>query len=300
MFDYKKLIRSRSTRIKILHFFDFIPDSWMLRFQYFIKMGRNLHLKKPQRYTEKLQWYKLYYRNPLMRQCVDKYDVREYVEKCGLKEILNECYGVFDRVEEIDFNKLPNSFVLKDTLGSGGNDIIIVKDKTKLNINETIKRMKEWTDYPYKGKHPGREWVYENKKHRIIVEKNLLQKNITDLPDYKFFCFNGRVFCSYLMQNYTFHHDKGRLGFFDRDFKSLSVYRSDFAPIETQPTKPKNYEQMFQYAETLSKVFPHVRVDFYNIDGQIIFGELTFFMASGYLNFEPDNFDFILGKEFEL
>ena len=106
-------------RIKILRLLNFIPDKQMVRIQYKIKTGRKLNLKNPQRYTEKLQWYKLYYRNPLMLKCADKYDVREYVKNCGLDNILNECYGVYNTPEEIDFNKLPNKFVIKDTLGGG-------------------------------------------------------------------------------------------------------------------------------------------------------------------------------------
>ena len=301
MFDYKKLIKNRTIRMKILHLLDFIPDSLMLKFQYFIQTGNKLNLKNPQRYTEKIQWYKLYYRNPLMKQCVDKYDVRQYVEQCGLKEILNECYGVFDNAEDVDFNKLPNSFVLKDTLGGGGNDIIIVKNKNKLNINETIERMKEWTNYPYKGKHPGREWAYEGKKHRIIVEKYLTDLNQPNgIMDYKFFCFNGKIFCSYLLKN-TESHDMSQLAFFDKDFNALNVYRPSYAkPLISIQEKPLHYDKMLIYAEKLSSKFPAARIDFYNLSGRIIFGEITFFTASGYISFVPDKFDFILGKEFVL
>lgn len=300
MFNYKKIIKSREMRVKILRLFDFIPDAWMLRLQYFIKTGRSLNIRNPQRYTEKIQWYKLYYKDPLMAQCSDKYEVRKYVEECGLGHILNECYGVFEKVEDIDFNKLPNSFVLKDTLGSGGNDIIIVQDKTKADIQAIKKQLQKWLDRPSTGKHSGREWVYENKKHRILIEKNLLQNGMSDLPDYKFFCFNGKVFCSYLMRNFIFHHDKGELSFFDRDFNLLPVHRNDFSPIMQQPAKPDNYEKLLEYAEVLGKPFPAVRADFYNINNKIIFGELTFFMASGYISFNPDNFDFVLGKQFVL
>ena len=126
--DYKKIIKSRKVREQILRLLRFVPDKTMVKIQYRIKTGRKLNLKNPQRYTEKLQWYKLYYKNPLMIKCVDKYDVREYVKSLGLEEILNECYGVFDKVEDIDFDKLPNQFVMKDTLGGGGDRVIICKD----------------------------------------------------------------------------------------------------------------------------------------------------------------------------
>ena len=141
--DYKKIIKSRETRLRILRTLDFIPDKTMIKMQYFIKTGRRLNLKNPQRYTEKLQWYKLYYRDPLMQQCADKYDVREYVRSKGLGYILNECYGVYERVEDIDFDSLPDQFVLKDTLGGGGNSIIICKDK-QLLILKTQKQMQKW------------------------------------------------------------------------------------------------------------------------------------------------------------
>lgn len=130
--DYKKIIKNRETRLKILSMFDFIPDKSMIKLQYFIKTGRRLNLKNPQRYTEKLQWYKLFYRDPLMQQCVYKYDVREYVKTKGLAHILNECYGVYERVEDIDFDSLPNQ--LKDTLGGGGNSIIICKYKANFKF----------------------------------------------------------------------------------------------------------------------------------------------------------------------
>lgn len=115
--DYKKIIKSRKLRVRIMQALSFVPDKMMLKMQYRIKTGRKLNLRDPQRYTEKLQWYKLYYRDPLMAQCVDKYEVRKYVEECGLGSILNKCYGVYSSPDEIDFRKLPDSFVLKDTLG---------------------------------------------------------------------------------------------------------------------------------------------------------------------------------------
>ena len=134
--NYKKLIKSRDIRIKILQFLSFIPDKWMLRIQYMIKTGRSLNLSNPKRYTEKLQWYKLYYRDPLMAQCADKYDVRKYVEQVGLAKYLNTVYGVYNSTKEIEFETLPRSFVLKDTLGGGGNSVILVKDKNSISWTE--------------------------------------------------------------------------------------------------------------------------------------------------------------------
>lgn len=298
--NYKKIFRSAKLRMIILNMLSFIPDKLMIKMQYRIKTGRKLNLKKPIRYSEKLQWYKLYYRNENMRRCCDKYEVRKYVSEHGFEGILNDCYGVYDNVDDIDWKSLPSKFVLKDTLGGGGRSIIIVEDKDKLDIELANKIMKKWLNINYKKKNMGREWNYVGKKHRIIIERYLINDSTNDLPDYKFFCFNGQVFCSYMMENYTMHHDKGVLGFLDKDFNLLKAHRTDFAPMTKQPIKPINYEKMVEIAEVLSKEFPHVRVDFYNLNGKIIFGEMTFFNASGYVMFDPDSFDFEMGDKFLL
>lgn len=300
MLDYKKILKSEKTRYRILHAANFLPDKIMIPLQYKIKTGRKLNLENPQRYTEKLQWYKLFYRDPLMKECADKWDVRRYVEECGLGDILNDSYGVFDDPEKIDWTLLPDKFVIKDTQGSGGRSMIIVEDKSKLNIADANAQMESWIRTPINKKNYGREWVYDGKPHRIIIEKLLAGNAEGDLPDYKFFCFNGRVFCSYMMENYTRHHELGRLGFLNREFELLPAHRKDFAPMVKQPPKPKNYSRMVSIAERLSQGFPHVRVDLYNIDGTIIFGEMTFFNASGYMEFEPDSFDFEMGEHFSL
>lgn len=271
----------------------------MIRIQYWIKTGRRLNLKNPERYTEKLQWYKINYKDPLLVKCTDKYEVREYIKSLGLECILNDCYGVFDSPEDVDFDALPNRFVIKDTLGGGGNSIIICKDKSKANIEEYREKMTKWINKK-RIRSAGREWpYYSGKKHRILVEKYLEQDD-GDLPDYKFFCFDGEVRCVYLMTNYRENHADGILGFLDRDFNLLPVHREDFNPLTVAPEKPINYEQMVKYAEIISKQLPHVRVDFFNINGQIVFGEMTFFMASGYFKFEPDSFDYEMGKWFQL
>lgn len=279
---------------------DFIPDKTMLKIQYKIKTGHKLNLDNPKRYSEKIQWYKLNFHNCVMAQCSDKYDVRNFVIKRGLENILNEVYGIYNHPDEIDFDKLPDAFVLKDTLGGGGNSVILVENKKSIDKEFTYSKMLEWVNEPINRKHPGREWVYEGRKHRIIIEKILIPEGSMDLPDYKIFCFNGVPFCIYMMQNYTKNHSLGELSFFDCDFNMLPVKRLDFKSISQQPPKPKNFDKMITYAKILSEGFPHVRVDFYNIDGEIFFGEMTFFNASGYIKFDPDKFDYILGERFEL
>ena len=135
MFDYKKILKNRTLRLKILSFFSFIPDRLMVAVQYRIKTGKKLNLEHPKRYSEKLQWYKLFYRDALMGICVDKYEVRKYVAECGFENNLLPLIGIYDNADEVDFVKLPQKFVAKDTLGGGGNAVIICKDKTKIDEN---------------------------------------------------------------------------------------------------------------------------------------------------------------------
>ena len=299
--DYKKILKSRKLRLAILDVLSFVPDKPMIQLQYRIKTGRKLNLKNPQRYTEKLQWYKLYYRDPLMAQCVDKYEVRKYVTSLGLGHILNECYGVFDKPEDIDFDKLPNQFVLKDTLGGGGNSVIICKDKSKADLNSYISQMNEWvhTKVIPSG---GREWVYyEHKKpHKIICEQLLVCDN-GDLPDYKFYCFNGKCFVYYVREDYMQNHRNGKMAFFDNNNFQMRNLSLDYCVSSKQKIlPPENIEQMKEISEKLAKRFPHVRVDLYFVNHNVCFGELTFFNASGYFNFEPDEFDYVLGERFIL
>lgn len=298
--NYKKILKSQGLRFRILNLFSWVPDKTMVKIQYRIKTGRKLNLKDPKRYTEKLQLYKLKYRNKTMKRCADKYEVRKYIESKGLGNILNELYGVYDSPDEIDFNKLPKSFVLKDTLGGGGNSVILVADKSKINLDEIKEKMKHWVGKESHYKNPGREWVYDGQKHRIIVEKYLISEDQDDLPDYKFFCFNGKTEYFYKRSGYAKNHDGGVMSFYDRNGNWLKGVGLDYC--KTSPKKQplcKELNGMMKIAETLSSDFPHVRVDLYNIDGRIVFGELTFFNASGYMIFTPDEFDFELGEKFK-
>lgn len=299
--DYKKIIKSRAVRLAILKCLSFVPDKPMLKLQYRIKTGRKLNLKNPQRYTEKLQWYKLYYKNPLMIQCVDKYDVRAYVESKGLGHILNECYGVFDRVEDIDFDALPNQFVLKDTLGSGGNSVILVKDKSTMDLEAIKAQLHKWVNENHRIRSGGREWpYYSGKKHRIIIEKYLAQPD-GDLPDYKFFCFDGIMLNYYVRTDYASDH-QGKTAFFDCKHTFLYGVGMDYTQIakDLPILDFEKVKEMTAIAETLAQDFPHVRVDLFLVNNDIYFGELTFFNASGYMTYEPDEFDFVLGEKFTL
>lgn len=296
MIDYKKIIKSQKLRLKILRLLSFLPDTWKINTQYWIKTGRKLDLKNPKRYSEKIQWYKLNYRTPLITQCSDKYTVREYVESKGLGFLLNDLYAVCEKPEDIDFSKLPESFAMKSNSGSGHN--YFVKDIKKEDKKYLQELASGWLKY--KANSIAGEWCYNNINTKVLFEKLLPRDENNDLPDYKFFCFNGEPYCLYTMIDYTDNHENGKLGFYDMEFNQLPCRRMDFAPITKKLPKPKNFEKMVEYARILSKDFPHVRVDFYNIDGQIVFGELTFHNGSGYVLFEPDDFDFKMGEKFVL
>lgn len=294
MVDYKKIIKSRNLRLAILNLLSFVPDKWMVALQYRIKLGFWPNLKKPQRFTEKLQCYKLFYRDPLMKQCVDKYEVRKYIESLGLNHILNECYGVYDKAENVDFDKLPNQFVLKDTLGGGGTSVIICKDKSNANLEEYRSQMRGWTNAST-GKSFGREWVYEGRKHRIIIEKFIASDSEQGgLIDYKFFCFNGKFKYMYVIADRRVG-EKAGFGIFNENFDQLNVVRCDEEPLKRHVEKPSNFEELARIAEVIAGNFPEARVDLYNQDGKILFGEITFFDGSGYMKFDPDSFDFEMG-----
>ena len=283
--------------MQLLDMLSFVPDEIMVKLQYRIKTGRKLNLKNPQRYTEKLQWYKLYYRDPLMAMCADKYEVRKYVKKLELGSILNECYGVFDRPEDVDFSKLPNQFVLKDTLGGGGNSVIICRDKSKADLDEYRRIMQEWVDTKCVPS-GGREWVYYkyHKQHRIIAERFITTSYIGGISDYKVICFNGKAnIVVYDCDRFIGH----KRNFYSIDWKNLNV-DSDCQNCTEAIPLPPNYENMIKIAEKLSKKFPSVRVDLYNLEGKILFGELTFYPWSGYVSYKPDKFDYVLGKRFVL
>ena len=166
MNGYKKIISSQKMRFAILRMLKFVPDKAMIKLQYRIKLKRKLNLKDPKRYTEKIQWYKLYYRNPVMMECVDKYGVRKYIEKKGLGNILNQLYQVVDRPEEINFDQLPDKFVIKTTNGSGTN--ILVKDKKTLNIAETKKKLNDFLNMAEAS--AGREWAYGGSSKKLSLK----------------------------------------------------------------------------------------------------------------------------------
>ncbi len=294
--DYKKIISSERVRFAILQALSFIPDRWMTKLQYRIKMGFWPDFKHPQRYTEKIQLYKMRYRNPIMVSCVDKYEAKEFVKNKGLENILNTCYGVYDKAEDIDFATLPTKFVAKTTGGGGGKNVLIVKEKDSDVWKEQLSLLKKWSSAVAASY--GREWAYDGiKRNRILIEELLEDPENADssIDDYKFLCFNGKFKCLWIDKGrYSDHHR----GFWDENLNFLDGVYSDHDTFGVPPQLPDNIGEMIKIVEKLSEDFPHARVDLYNIQGRIVFGEITFYSFSGYVKFTPDEFDFRLGSYF--
>lgn len=295
--DYKKIFKTREMRRKILRYLRFIPDRPMVILQYWIKLGRRLDLKHPRRFTEKLQWYKLYYRNPIMKQCVNKYAVREYVKSKGLEDKLVKLYAHYDRVEDVDWEELPDRFVIKTQHGGGGLNVIVVPDKNKITKEEMVSRLAFSSQRTGK-KSGGREWSYWEIPTGIVIEELLINRENPEagVNDYKFFCYNGKP--KYIIVDIDRYIGHKR-NFYDLSWNDLHII-SDCPPADRDIPRPDNLNEMLKVAEMLSEDFPFVRVDLYSVDGKVYFGELTFYPWSGYVQFTPDNVDFLFGKDFRL
>lgn len=266
------------------------PDKIFLNLMFHSRMGYWINWKRPQTFNEKLQWLKVYYRRPEFTTMVDKYAVKHYIsEKIGKKYVL-PLIGVWEKPKDIDFDLLPNQFVLKTTHDSGS--VVVCPDKTKLDkkavCKKLIKSLKK--NYYYEQ----REYPYKNVKPRIIAEQYMVDESGTELKDYKFFCFDGK--CKMLFvatERQT--REEPFFNFFDRDFNPLP-FKQGHPVNPVVPKKPENFEEMIRIAEHLSIGFPHIRVDLYNINGKIYFGEFTFFHFSGNVPFEPAEWDHKIGE----
>lgn len=267
-----------------------LPDDIYLKIIYRSHMEEKLDLKNPKKFNEKLQWLKLNDRNPLYVDLVDKYEVRKYIkEKIG-EEYLIPLIAKYNCFDEIEFEKLPNKFVLKCTHDSGG--VLICKDKNLFNkdkakeiINNSLNK-----NYYYQW----REWPYKNIKPRIICEKYIEDKNTNDLEDYKFMCFNGSVKCILVCSDRQ-SKDGVKMGFYDTEWNSMNVGRKN-KRMYLDAKKPNKLCKMIELAEKLAQNTKFLRVDFYEIENKIYFGEITFYPAAGLEEFNPKKYDEILGS----
>ena len=260
-------------------------------------LGKKCNLRNPKTYTEKIQWSKINRTDPIISKLSDKIAVRSWVlEKVGAEYLVPTIGGVFSSVNEMNFEVLPDKFVIKANHGSGYN--LVVNNKSELDLDKTKKIIEGWLEENFA--YNTFEMQYKDISPKLYIEQNLLSGDMNDLPDYKFFCFNGKVFCSYTKTDCVFDHFKGKLGIFDREYNLMPYYREGYTPIRNQLPKPDNYDKMVEIAEKLSKGFSHVRVDLYNIKGKIYFGEMTFSTGAGYCRFVPEEFDLILGNQWDL
>lgn len=283
-----------ATRARQAYYRTFFDDEKMVRRIYRKHFGKEPDLEHPTSFGEKIQWLKLYWRDDLASSCADKYLVRPYVEKTIGGEYLNELLGVWENVDDIDPEALPERFVLKGAHGSHFN--VICRDRSKLDWKREKAKLRRWSGINYYWQN--REWVYKDLKPRFIAEKFLEDGSGSSLTDYKFYCFGGEpAFCQVIK-------NRGRnesIDFYDLTWTHLpftGLRRIPFA--DSKIPKPDGYEKMAELARKLAQPFPFVRADFYNIRGQIVFGELTFFPQSGLGIFTPEEYDREVAKKITL
>lgn len=257
---------------------------------YRLRTGEDIDIDHPRTFNQKMQWMKLYDNPPIKTELSDKYAVRKYVAKQIGEQYLVPLLGVWDSFDQIDFSKLPGKFVLKCTHGSGMN--LLIKDKSQFDIKMAKIRFEEWMQMNYA--YAGFEMNYANIKPKIIAERMLEMKNgAEDIPDYKLMCFHGKVRCSFVCSE-RFSPDGLKVTFYDTDWKVMPFERH--YPRSRYPSsKPENYDKMVELAEKLADGQRFVRVDFYEVNGKIYFGELTFYPGSGVEEFTPVEWDKKLG-----
>jgi hypothetical protein len=280
-------------RTKDFYYKHLISDLNLIRNMFKKNVGREVELANPSKYNDKLQWLKLNWYDKRANICVDKYDVRSFVKEKVGEKYLNELYSVYDSVDEIDLDQLPNSFVLKGTHGSGFN--IICRNKSDINLKRECKKIARWLKRNYYWQN--REWVYKELKPRMISEKFLIDEQGNPPMDYKIFCFHGEP---KLIQVDIDRFGGHKQNFYDTEwnFRDVEIWCDNDKSVEL--SKPENFDEMLEISRKLSESFPHVRVDLYNIDGEIIFGELTFFHLSGIQKFRNESLEDEMGSWLDL
>lgn len=273
----------------------------LARIRYYARFKKPLHLKNPQTLNEKILFLSLKTDTALWTRCADKYEVRDYVKECGLEDILIPLVGVWEHATDIDFDKLPDEFVLKATHGSG--DIKVVTDKTKLDIPKIVDEFEDDLKHQYGALESGHHYM---RIHPRMIAEELIHndpetaKISSSIIDYKIWCFNGKCYWLWACANRDEHTTEVMT--YDTDWNAhpeYSIFENDYRHGEILP-KPKNLERMIEVAEKLAKPFPCVRVDLYNIDGKIYFGELTFTSYGGLQDFYTDEFQKLAGSKIDL
>lgn len=272
------------------------PDELFLKMKYRLVMGQKLDLKNPKTFNEKLQWLKLNNRRPEYTTMVDKFAVKQYVaDKIGEQYII-PTLGVWDSVDDIDWDSLPNQFVLKTTHGGGGGGVAICKDKSEFDKEQAIRRLKESLDSDIYTLF--REWPYKDVPKRIIAEQYMTDEG-KSLVDYKVHNFNGTPRFILVCRN-RFHDSPMIDDFYSTDWELLNVHRPGHPQSDVPQEPPAKLQEMLDLAKKLSKDMPFLRTDFYVVNENIYFGELTFFPAAGMSKFEPTEWDDVFGSWLEL
>lgn len=273
---------------------DVEKDKKYLKILYKFMMKKECDFDRPKTYNEKLQYLKLYNRNPLYTKLVDKYEVKEYVKNIIGEEYIIPTLGVWESFDEIDFKKLPEQFVLKCTHDSGG--LVIVNDKSKFDKKKAKRKIEHCLKRNYF--YNNREWPYKDIKPRIIAEKYMVDESGYELKDYKFFCFDGKAKSMFIATDRSADTETC-FDFYDMNFEHLP-FINGHPNSNKDIKKPEKFDEMIKISEKLSKDLTHARVDLYNINGKIYFGEITFFHWSGLVPFVPEEWDYKFGEWIQL
>ncbi len=285
--DYKKIFKDKEFRLKLISCLKFMPTKPYLKLLYKIKTGKKLNLKNPQSFTEKLNWLKVNEQNYKFTDYVDKIKVREILEEKLGEDIAIPLLGKWERYEDIDFSTLPDSFVLKCNHDSGS--VKIIKNKNEINHKELAKFFKARLKMNLFS--ISREYPYKFVKPMIMAEKYMVPENANDIEDYKFFCFNGKPEIMFIA---TDRNKDVKFDFFDMDFNHLdieNIHPSSGKAID----KPLTFDKMKEIATKLSQGLKFVRIDLYEINGEVYFGEFTFFHGGGFWCFKPEEWEKKLG-----
>lgn len=285
----------RFNYLTALGFHNRMDDETFLKKRWKVRFGKDLNLENPKTFNEKMQWLKLYNRKLEYTTFVDKYEVKKYVASVIGEEYIIPTLGLYGRFSDIDFNKLPDQFVIKCTHDSGST--IVVRDKNRMNKMAVKKKIDRALKKNYY--YSSREWPYKNVKPRIIVEKYMEDEGNKLMRDYKFFCFDGKPEIMYISEGLENHATAG-ISFYDMNMKLIDCKRSDYRQLDYIPEKPKNFGKMKEFSAILSKGIPHLRVDWYEINGKLYFSELTFSTCGGIVPFENDGWDKKLGDMIDL
>jgi hypothetical protein len=273
-------------------FYRNLPDEKYLKKKYKTIFHKKLDLNNPQSFNEKLQWLKLFDRKPLYTTLVDKYAVRKYIaSKIGDEYLIPLVGGPWKNFDEINFDELPDQFVLKCTHDSGG--VVVCKDKSKLDFEEIRSKVNKSLARNYY--YYGREWPYKDVPRQIIAEAYITDGANESLTDYKFFCFDGTPKALFIATDRYNKDEEIKFDFYDMDFNHLP-FTNGHPNANVSPRYPSSFKKMKELAAKLSEGIPQVRVDFYNVGGKVYFGELTFFHFSGMVPFKPEKWDKIFGE----